>query len=478
MLSNLQSNFLAAAVVAGWLALSTSCLSAADAKPNIVLIVADDFGYGDLSIHGCKDIATPHTDSIAQAGIRCSQGYVSAPQCSPTRAGLLTGRYQQRFGHEYNSAKADSALELTETTLPERLKAAGYATGMVGKWHLGSGEPYQPLSRGFEEFFGFLGGANPYLPVGPAGVVPRIMRGRQPADEKAYLTEAFGREAVAFIDRHQKQPFFLYLPFNAPHGPLQAPPKTLERFAQIEDETRRVYAAMVSAVDDAIGSVLEKLRTAGLEDNTLVFFISDNGGPTDVNASRNDPFRGVKGELSEGGIRSPFFVQWKAKLPAGKVYDQPVISLDIHTTALAAAGITPPADAKLDGVNLLPYLLSQTTEAPHHTLYWRFNFPPARPERHKWAIRQGNWKLFNDMPSNRAKESVTARKETIKLIDLSTDLGESHDLSQQHPDKVRALTDAWNKWATELPEVGAGAVGKGQPKPEKKNPAKKKRARA
>lgn len=270
-------------------------------RPNILLIVADDLGYGDVGAHGCRDIPTPHLDSIAASGVRCTSGYVSAPQCGPTRAGLLTGRYQQRFGHEYNRAPPGGAMDLGETTLADRLKAAGYATGLVGKWHLGLDEKHHPLQRGFDEFFGFLGGANPYLPRGPAGVVPRILRGREPVAEKAYLTDAFAREAVAFIDRHRKEPFFLYLAFNAPHGPLQATEKYLKRFETIEDEKRRTYAAMVSAMDDAVGAVLAKLRETGLDERTLIVFISDNGGPTDVNASSNAPFRGVKGEVREGG---------------------------------------------------------------------------------------------------------------------------------------------------------------------------------
>jgi arylsulfatase A-like enzyme len=367
------------------------------ARPNIIVILTDDQGYFDLGVHGCKDIPTPHIDSLARNGVRCSNGYVSAPQCAPTRAGLLTGRYQQRFGFEHNSALPNSSLPLTETTLADRLKAAGYATGLVGKWHLGSDDKHHPLNRGFQEFFGFLGGANPYLPQGNTDVVPRILRGREDANEKEYLTDAFAREAVAFIGRHQKEPFFLYLAFNAPHGPLQAPEKYLKRFDTIPDEKRRTYAAMVSAMDDAIGLVLGKLRSAGLEENTLIFFVSDNGGPTEVNASHNTPLRGVKGEVREGGIRVPFLVQWKGKLPAGKVYDRPVIQMDIHPTALAAAGVPLPADAKLDGLDLMPHLTGAKTEAPHAVLYWRFNFPPSQPS--KWAVRQGDWKLFTDIAS-------------------------------------------------------------------------------
>ncbi len=424
------------------------------ARPNIVLVMADDFGHGDLSLHGCKDVPTPNLDSIARNGVRCTSGYISAPQCSPTRAGLMTGRYQQRFGHEYNSAPTNSNLVLTEMTLADRLKAAGYVTGLVGKWHLGSDPKYQPLDRGFQEFFGFLGGANPYLPRN-AGTVPRVLRGRDDAREQEYLTDALGREAVAFIDRHPKKPFFLYLAFNAPHGPLEASEKYLKRFEAIQDEKRRTYAAMVSAMDDAVGKVLAKLRSAGLEENTLVFFLSDNGGPTDVNASRNDPFRGVKGEVREGGIHTPFFVQWKAKLPAGKAYDRPVISLDVHPTALAAAGVAPPTDARFDGVNLLPHLTGDKKEPPHDVLYWRFNFPARQTARHKWAIRQGDWKLFTDIAANRTqKNDPQADSGGVKLVNLADDPREEKDLSKLHPEKVKALEALWKKWNAELAEPG------------------------
>ncbi len=347
-------------------------------RPNVVVIVADDMGYGDVGVHGCRDIPTPHIDSIAKAGVRCTAGYVSAPQCSPTRAGLLTGRYQQRFGHESNGAIPGSALPLTETTLAARLKAAGYATGLVGKWHLGDDADHHPLERGFGEFFGFLGGANPYLPQGRSGVVPRILRGREDAREEGYLTDAFAREAVSFVDRHKDGPFFLYLAFNAPHGPLQASVTYLKRFESIKDEKRRTYAAMVSALDDAVGAVMAKLHAAGLDERTLVVFLSDNGGPTDVNGSSNAPLRGVKGETREGGIRVPFLLRWPGRLPAGAIYDRPVIQLDLHPTALAAAGAPVPADATPDGVDLLPYLTGSKSGDPHELLYWRFSRCPGR----------------------------------------------------------------------------------------------------
>jgi arylsulfatase A-like enzyme len=285
--------------------------------------------------------------------------------------------------------------------------------------------------------------------------VARILRGTEDAQEKEYLTDALGREATGFIERHRDAPFFLYLAFNAPHGPLEATPKYLERFTAIEDEKRRTYAAMVSAMDDAIGRVLATVRSAGLEENTLIVFLSDNGGPTAVNASSNLPLRGVKGEIREGGIRSPFFVQWKGKLPAGQTYDPMVISLDVAPTLLEAAGMDPPPTAKFDGASLLPYLTGKASTAPHDTLYWRFSFPPNRPERYKWAIRRGNWKLLTDIDGNRSQRDEDVTDGNLKLVDLSRDIAETHDLSQQRPEKRAELLAAWKKWNSDLPSPPA-----------------------
>ncbi len=333
-----------ARTILSWVALacgivlsSSATLSAADARPNIVILVADDLGYADIGCHGGKEIPTPHIDSIAAAGVRCTSGYVSGPYCSPTRAGLLTGRYQQRFGHEFNpgpptAENANFGLSLKETTLPQRLKEAGYATGMVGKWHLGHKDEFHPLSRGFQEFYGFLGGSHTYFNEQKKPNDP-IMRGREAIAEPEYLTDAFQREAVAYIDRHQKEPFFLYMTFNAVHTPMDATDKYLARFSKIEDPKRRAYAAMLSAMDDAIGAIVGKLKATGIEDNTLVFFISDNGGPTAVNTGLNTPLSGVKAQTAEGGIRVPYLVQWKKKLPAGKIYDVADIAADPHYQA-------------------------------------------------------------------------------------------------------------------------------------------------
>jgi arylsulfatase A-like enzyme len=404
---------------------------AAPARPNIVFIAADDLGYAELGVQGCRDIPTPNIDSIAANGVRFTDGYVSCPVCSPTRAGWITGRYQQRFGHEFNPGPAQQAdpnfgLPLSEVTLANQLKAAGYATGIVGKWHLGYRPEFHPQKRGFDEFFGFLGGAHPYLPT--PGADP-ILRGTQPVEEREYLTEAFAREALDFIERHRNQPFFLYLSFNAVHAPLQATEKYLARFSQIQDQRRRTFAAMLSAMDDAVGRVLQRLREYKLEDNTLVVFISDNGGPTNNTSSRNDPLRGYKGQVLEGGIRVPFLMQWKARLPKGLVYREPVISLDIFPTVVAAAGASLPANP-LDGVNLLPYLTGQSKGAPHQALYWRFGAQAA--------IRKGPWKM------------VRLADGQPQLYNLAEDIGESRDLASAQPAKLKELLEDWEAWNRQL----------------------------
>ncbi len=400
--------------------------------PNIVFIAADDLGYADLGVQGCSDIPTPFIDSIARNGIRFTDAYVSCPVCSPTRAGWITGRYQQRFGHEFNTGPEQEAgpevgLPLDQITLADRLKKLGYVTGVIGKWHLGFAPKFHPLKRGFDEFFGFLAGAHPYLPDG--GRPSRIMRGTQRVEESEYLTDAFGREATAFIDRHRHSPFFLYLPFNAVHNPLQATEKYLARFGSLGDAKRRTYAAMLSAMDDAVGRVLAKLREHKLEENTLVFFISDNGGPTLATTSRNSPLRGYKGQVLEGGIRVPFLMQWKGRLPAGKVYREPVMALDILPTAVAAGG-GGLSTGEVDGVDLIPFLAEARSGSPHESLYWRFG-----PQT---AIRQGEWK------------AVRLRDGDWELYNLAEDAGEARDLASANPDRLKRLREEWEQWNRQL----------------------------
>jgi arylsulfatase A-like enzyme len=416
-------------LVAGLAGLGATHASAAAAlvdKPNILVILTDDMGYGELGCQGNRQIPTPHIDSIAKNGVRFTSGYVTAPICSPSRAGLLTGRYQQRFGHEFNFPPPDGlpnkrGLSLKEKTIADYLKAAGYATGMFGKWHLGYRSEFHPMKRGFDEYFGFLGGMHPYTRADGGNHGP-ILRGTTPVTSMDYTTDAFGRETCAFIEKHRDKPWFVYLPFNAVHSPMQATQKYLDRFPNLKGD-RRTYAAMESAMDDAVGAVLAKLRELKLEDNTLIFFVSDNGGPTWQTTSRNDPLSGSKKDLLEGGIREPFMVQWKARVPAGKVDDRPVITLDIMATALAAAGVA--GDAKLDGVNLLPYLTGEKTGLPHEALFWRYG--------EQRAVRMGDWKLLQ-------------RGRKTKLYNLAKDIGEKHDRSDQEPGKLKELEAAYEKW--------------------------------
>ena len=431
-------------------------------KPNVLLIVGDDMGYADVGFHGCKDIPTPHLDALAASGVRFTNGYVTGPYCSPTRAGLLTGKYQQRFGFEFNAGRGGTGLPPGEATLADRLKAAGYATALVGKWHLGGAPEMHPQRRGFDEFFGFLGGANSFLPKG--GTVPNVLRGTADAGEKQYLTDAFAREAVAFVERNKDKPWFLYLAFNAVHTPMHATDDRLAKFAGINEERRRTYAAMMLAMDEAIGQVVAKVKQSGRAEDTLVFFISDNGGPTmpgvTVNGSSNAPLRGSKRTTLEGGVRVPFVVARPGKLKPG-VYDQPVNQLDLHTTALVAAGVEVKPEWKLDGVNLMPFLSGTASGPPHEALYWRFGA--------QMAIRAGSHKLVRydvnaDTLTGQRRQGVSASK----LYDLSTDPREAKDLAASMPEKVKELQAKWEAWNATLPPPawGSPASPNGGPGPD------------
>jgi len=418
------------------LALSSSVFAA---KPNVMVIIADDLGYHDVGFQGSKEIPTPHLDKLAARSLICTNGYVSHPFCSPTRAGIMTGRYQHRFGHENNPAwlpeSTSAGLSLNETTFPALMKNAGFTTGAVGKWHLGAHPQFHPNKRGFDEYFGALGGGHMYLPGTKGGAEYTIPLNRNGTDEPhtKYLTEQFGDEAAAFVGRHASdgKPWMLYLAFNAPHTPLQAPTEWLEKFASIPQEQRRTYAAMVAAMDAAIGGVLAKLDETKQAENTLIFFVSDNGGPnlakkSGVNFTDNSPLRGAKGDVFEGGMRVPFLVSWPAKIKPGK-YEQPVIALDFLPTALAAADSTAPGN--LDGVNLLPFLTGEKDTAPHDTLFWRSGGPGGNN-----AVRRGNWKL------------VRLGKAAPELYDLAADIGESKNVAAEHPQVVQELVTAIAEW--------------------------------
>jgi arylsulfatase A-like enzyme len=398
--------------------------------PNLVVFYADDLGYGELGCQGNKDIPTPHIDSLAQNGIRFTQGYVAATYCSPSRAGLMTGRYPTRFGHEFNSVANVTGLHLKETTLADRLKRLGYATVCIGKWHLGAGPDYRPTRRGFDEFYGTLNNTPFFHPTN--FVDSRLSDDVRPVTDPAfYTTDAYAARALDWLERNRSKPWFLYLPFNAQHAPLQAPKAYLDRFAGIADEKRRTFAAMMYAMDEAVGRVLGKIREIGQEENTILFYIADNGGPTASTTSHNGPLRGFKMTTFEGGPRVPFLCQWKGRLPAGKVYDFPVINLDVLPTVVTAAGgKLGPAD-KLDGVDLLPYLTGAKPGRPHQTLYWRYG-----PQ---WAVRDGDLKLVVSRGGSGKPE----------LYDLAKDIGESKDLAAEQPGKVKELQALWDRWSAE-----------------------------
>ena len=452
------------APIAACLLLVANAAIAQERRPNIVLIVADDLGYADVGIHGSRDIPTPNIDALAKAGIRFSDAYVTGPHCSPTRAGLLTGRYQQRFGHEVNMSGPGLGLPTSETTMADRFREAGYRTALLGKWHLGADDRFHPLARGFDEFYGFLGGEHSYIESSPGGGNP-LYEGRDRVEAAGYLTDVLTDRAVAFIRREKSRPFFLYLSYNAVHTPMQASEKYLSRFKNIANEQRRTYAAMLAALDDGIGRTLEALRAEGLDERTLIFFFSDNGGPTmpgtTINGASNAPLRGSKRQTWEGGIRVPFIIRWKGQLAAGKVDARPIVQLDVLPTALAAAGVAIKPEWKLDGVNLLPYVTGKNAGTPHAALYWRMFG--------HMAIRKGPWKLVKSMEGPLLDADVANPDLSgAQLFNLAQDIGEQHDLSAAQPAKLKELTDDWLRWNRELPKPlwapgggrGRGAVPK------------------
>ena len=427
--------------------LQPSRAATGDRPPNLIVIMTDDHGYADVGFNGCKDIPTPNLDSIASNGVRFSNGYVSYAVCSPSRAGLLTGRYEQRFGHERNPqwtpSDPDSGLPRSETTLADSLGKVGYKSGIIGKWHLGAHPDLHPLKRGFNEFFGHLGGGHRYfaddLTIKDTDDAKDeddsyrlwIMRDHTPVRTTGYLTDEFSDEAVKFIGRHKDGPFFLYLAYNAPHTPLQASGKYLSRFPDIQNPKRRTYAAMVSAVDDGVGRVLSTLRELDLEKDTLVVFLSDNGGPTTVNASSNAPLRGAKGSPWEGGSRVPFAAQWPGHIPKQTVYDAPVISLDIFATIAALAKAPVSADRPLDGVNLIPFLSGEKSGAPHEAIYLRMF------DKGAYAVRGGDFKLV-----------IPEKNHAPELYNLKQDVAESRNIAAESSEVAASLDQkrlAWDK---------------------------------
>ena len=428
-------------------ALLTPFLSSNAAQPNIVIFYADDLGWGELGCQGyTKDIPTPHIDALAKNGLRFTNGYVAATYCSPSRAGLMTGRYPTRFGHEFNTVANTVGLRADQTTIATRLKTLGYATIAVGKWHLGNQPENLPTKRGFDEFYGTLNNTPFFHPTN--FIDSRISNEVQTVtDPNFYTTDAYADRSIDWIEKNKTKPWFLYLPFNAQHAPLQAPKKYLERFPKITDEKRQLFAAMMASMDDAIGRVVGKIRALGQEENTLIFFIADNGGPTASTTSHNGPLRGFKMTTFEGGPRVPYIAQWKGKIPAGKTYDLPVMNLDVLPTAIIAAGGKTDSSWQLDGVDLMPYLTGKLTSRPHQTLYWRYG-----PQ---WAIRHGDLKLVVSKGGSGQPE----------LYDLATDIGESKDLASDQPAKVKELQALWDKWSAEqapasTPDASGGGATK------------------
>jgi arylsulfatase A-like enzyme len=413
----------------------------AERPPNIVLFFSDDAGYHDFGFQGGSDIRTPQLDKLAARAIRCTSAYTTASVCGPSRAGLLTGRYQQRFGfHENNVPSAMSrnsglrrehmGVPLDEKLLPEYLKPLGYRSMVLGKWHLGGADRFHPLKRGFDEFYGFRGGQRSYWPSKDPGFLNRMERDFGKFEEhEGYLTDVLADEACAFIGRNKDRPFFVYLSFNAPHTPMHAKPEDLAQFPELSGR-RKTLAAMTLAMDRACGRVLDQLDELGLSENTIVVFTNDNGGPTPANASSNYPLSGVKGIHREGGIRVPFLFSWPERLKGGATYDRPIMMFDLLPTFHAAAGGDPAESQSLDGVNLLPFLTGRKEGRPHSTLFWKWDLFAA--------VRDGDWKLIR-LPDRPAE-----------LFNLANDIGETRNLASENPEVVRSLYEKLFAWELEV----------------------------
>ncbi len=422
-------------------------------KPNIIIILTDDQGYQDVGFNGSTEIPTPNIDRIAKNGVVFTNGYVSYSVCGPSRAGLITGRYQDRFNFVKNPLfeinDIDQGIPLGEELISEALNNVGYNTLAIGKWHLGAHKDQRPLKQGFDEHFGFLSGGHKYFPKNwtlndlsevnshSDGYITKLLHNGKRVEEKEYLTEALSREAVNFIKRKRKDPFFIYLAYNAPHVPLQATEKYLKRFPNIKNRKRKIYAAMVSAVDDGVGNVLDALDEMGITENTIVYFLSDNGGASN-NEANNDPLRGKKGTLYEGGIRVPFAMQWPKMIEEGQTYDKPIISFDIFATLAEYAGFKPKNE--IDGVNIIPFLNGDSNKTPHEYLFWRKKFAQV-----KTSVRHNDYKL------------VKEKNIKLQLFNLTKDKSEKNPTT--NTDEFNDLSknfDAWEKKMNDQVILGLG----------------------
>ena len=418
--------------------------------PNLIVIMTDDLGYADVGFNGCEDIPTPNIDAIAKNGVKFTRGYVTYPVCGPSRAGFLTGRYQGRFGFSDNPSinpnDPSAGLPVEEETIAEVLKKSNYNNAVIGKWHMGTHPRFHPLERGFDYFFGFLSGGHNYFPeklnINDLSEVKRkwqwyatkIKENRTVVEIEDYLTDELSQSAVKYIQKQvsNDQHFMLYLAYNAPHTPLQATPKYLSRFDHIKDPKRKTYAAMVSAVDDGVGQILKTLKKSGIEENTIVVFLSDNGGAKN-NGSDNRPLRGRKSDLFEGGIRVPFAMQWKGKIPAGINYEKNVSSLDIMATIVAQNKISIDKKRTLDGVNLIPFLNGENDSEPHDYLFWR------KIKYNAMAVMTGDQKLVKNK-----------RNDFKEMFNLSSDLSENYNLIEKNNTQSKSMQLEWDLWNAEL----------------------------
>lgn len=404
-------------------------------KPNVIVIVSDDAGYIDFGCYGGTQIPTPNIDAIAKQGVRFTDAYVSASVCAPSRAGLLTGRYQQRFGFEHNTSSlvtpgyklTDVGMDPSEQTIGNEMQANGYKTIAIGKWHQGEEQKHFPLNRGFDEFYGFIGGHRDFFAYKnkPSNELALYNNNEiVPESKVTYLTDMLTDRATDFIQDNKDNPFFIYLSYNAVHTPMNAKKELMDRYASIADPGRRAYAAMMTSLDDGVGKVMETLKQQNLDRNTLIVFINDNGGAT-VNSSDNGPLRGMKGSKWEGGIRVAMMMRWPGHIAPNTICNKLVSSLDILPTSIAVGSGKQKGTKKLDGVNLIPYINGKNKREPHEALYWRRGVAAA--------MREGNWKLI------RVKENVL-------LFDLSKDLSETINLAFKHPGKTKEMLAKLVKW--------------------------------
>ena len=421
----------------------------ADSRPNIIVILADDLGYGDLGFTGSREIKTPNIDALAHKGVVFSNAYVTHPYCGPSRAGLLTGRYQARFGMEINAAHSPDdpfmGLPVDEPTFAKRMQKAGYKTAVIGKWHMGSHPNFHPNNRGFDYFYGFLGGGHDYFPesvkVSSEEYSIPLSRNGKPAQLNEYLTTAISKEAAEFA-MTTSQPFMMYVAYNAPHQPLEATQKDLAKYQHIEDINRRTYAAMVDSMDQGIGRLVNGLKQSSKFENTLIFFLSDNGGVypeswmPNSNWASNKPFRRGKVSLTEGGVHVPFIAHWPAGFGNKGQFDGLVSSLDIAATSLGLAGADV-HDAKLDGVNLLPYIRGENLQSPHLALFWRLE-----EASDLWAVRTSDFKYLNQPLPGVGKS----------FFDMQADPYEATNLNGKMPEQQAKLAALWNDWNKENKE--------------------------